>query len=337
MRNNMARVIGILVMFAVGLFVLGPPAVAETLEWRAQTSFPPEDSGTRHHAGGMVKVTNEALKGQLNTTFYQLGQLVPEEEMGPALSRGVYDAAYMPGMARSEAGNVAFGLPFSWGSLDDILEFYYDYGFIDWIRKHEAKQNVYFGCPLPWGPVALFSNFPVNTLSDYKGKKIWSWGLMSAVIEAFGAKPVWFDPGEVYMSLKLGTIDGILFGPAELETMKLKEVVKYISLPALIDPLTLDWSINLDSWKKLSPAAQKTYEETMRANIRPMYEAIAIENNMGFQKAEEYGVKTITLSDSESRRMKEVARGTWDHLAKKDKASAEAVKMLREFLAKKGK
>lgn len=327
----------LVLIVAIGLILGSQFAMADPIEWKAQSSFPPEDSGTRHHAGGMVKATNEALAGKLNTTLYLLGQLVPEEEMGPALARGVYDAAYMPAMARSEAGNVAFGLPFSWGSLDDVLEFYYDFGFIDWIRKHETKQNIYFGCPLPWGPVALFSNFPVNKLEDYKGKKIWSWGLMSAVIEAFGAKPVWLDPGEVYMSLKLGTIDGILFGPAELETMKLKEVVKYISLPAIIDPLVLDWSINMDSWKKLSPEMQQVYEKVMRQNIRPMYDAIAIENIMGFQKAEEYGVKIIRLNEAESKRLKSVARGTWDHLAKKNKSSAEAVKMIREFLAKKGK
>ena len=328
---------GLWLVVVLCLAVAAAPAGAEVLKWKAQTSFPPEDSGTRWHAGGMVKALNEALKGQLETTLYQLGQLVPEEEMGPALSQGVYDAAYMPAMARSEAGNVAFGLPFSWSSLDDVLEFYYDYGFIDWIRKHDAKQKIRFGCPMPWGPMALFSNFPVNKLEDYKGKKIWSWGLMSAVIEAFGAKPVWFDPGEAYMSLKLGTIDGILFGPAELETMKLKEVVKYISLPALLSPLTLDWSMNLDSWNKLPPEAQATYEKVMRANIRPMYEAIQKENNMGFQKAEEYGVKTITLPESEVKKMREVARGTWDRLAKKDKASAEAIKMIKDFLAKKGK
>ena len=88
---------------------LAVPAGAGEMKWKAQTSFPPEDSGTRWHAGGMTKALNEALKGQLEITLYQLGQLVPEEEMGPALSQGVYDAAYMPAMARSEAGNVAFG------------------------------------------------------------------------------------------------------------------------------------------------------------------------------------------------------------------------------------
>lgn len=305
---------------------------AGEIKWKAQTAMPPEDSGTRHHAKGMIDATNKALEGKLKTTLFQLGQLVPEGEMGVALSRGVYDVAYMPGMARTEAGNVAFGLPFSWESLDDVMAFYYDYGFLDWMRKHEAKQNIFFGCPLPWGPVALFSNFPVHTLDDYKGKKIWSWGLMSAVIEAFGAKPVWFDPGEIYMALKLGTIDGVLFGPAELETMKLKEVVKYINLPAIIDPLVLDWTINLDSWNKLTPEMKETYEKVMRENIRSMYDRIAEENQMGFNAAKEAGVQTIVLDEAEAAKLRKIARETWDIQAKKDKASAEAVKMLREFL-----
>ncbi len=305
---------------------------AGEIKWKAQTALPPEDSGTRHHAKAMIDATNKALEGKLKTTLFQLGQLVPEGEMGVALSRGVYDAAYMPAMARTEAGNVAFGLPFSWESLDDVMAFYYDYGFLDWMRKHEAKRNIYFGCPLPWGPVALFSNFPVHKLEDYKGKKIWSWGLMSAVIEAFGAKPVWFDPGEIYMALKLGTIDGVLFGPAELETMKLKEVVKYINMPAIIDPLTLDWTINLDAWNELTPEMQKTYEKVMRENIRDMYDRIAEENQMGFDAAKEAGVKTIHLNQAEEAKLKKIARETWDLQAKKGKASAEAVNMLREFL-----
>jgi TRAP-type C4-dicarboxylate transport system substrate-binding protein len=328
----------IFVILAASLFLSSQVmAGAKEIKWKAQTCMPPQDSGTIHHAQGMVTATNAALKGQLSTTLFQLGQIVPEAEMGAALSHGVYDVAYMPAMARTEAGNIGFGLPFSWTSIDDVIEFYYDYGFLDWLRKHEEKYNVFVGCPLPWGPVALFSNFPVNKMEDYKGKKIWSWGLMSAVVESFGAKPVMFNPGEVYMALKLGTIDGVLFGPAELETMKLKEVVKYISLPAIIDPLVLDWTINMKSWKKLSPETQTTYLKVMKENIRPMYDRITLENNNGIKKAEEHGVKVIQLSPEEAKRLKEAARKTWDTQAAKNPANAEAVAMLRKFLAEKEK
>ncbi len=324
------------VSMALAIIVFGfSTGFAGEIKWRAQTAMPPEDSGTRHHAKAMVDATNKALEGKLRTTLYQLGQIVPEGEMGAALSRGVYDVAYMPGMARSEAGNVAFGLPFSWKNFDEVMEFYYDFGFLEWIREHEAKQNVYFGCPLPWGPVALFSNFPVRTLDDYKGKKIWSWGLMSAVIESFGAKPVWFDPGDIYMALKLGTIDGVLFGPAELETMKLKEVVKYINYPAIIDPLVLDWTINLKAWNKLSPEMKDTYENIMRKHIREMYDKIAVENEMGIEKAKESGVEIIHLNPAEEARLRETATNVWEIQAKKGPASAEAVKMLRDFLESK--
>jgi len=331
---NRSGIVSIVTLITLALTLT---AGAKEIKWKAQTSFPPMDSGTIHQAQGMVKATNAALKGRLSTTFFQVGQIVPEGEMGPALSHGVIDAAYMPPMARTEAGNIAFGLPFSWDSFEDVMAFYYDFGFLEWFRKHEEKYNIFVGCPLPWGPVTLFSNFPVNKLEDYKGKKIWAWGLMASVIEAFGAKPVMFDPGEVYMALKLGTIDGVLWGPAELETVKIKEVVKYISLPAIIDPLVFDWSMNMKSWKKLSPETQQTYLKTMKANIRPMYDRIAVENNIGFKKAAEYGVKTIHLSPEEAKRLKTVARKAWEIQAAKNPANAEAVAMLKEFLAQRGK
>jgi molybdate-binding protein len=38
------------------------------------------------------------------------------------------------------------------------------------------------------------------------------------------------------------------------------------------------------------------------------------------------------LDEAEAAKLRKIARETWDIQAKKDKASAEAVKMLREFL-----
>jgi len=98
----------------------------KVIEWKAQTLFGPDDSSTVIQAKGVVDVTNEALKGSLETTLYQCGQLVPAEEMPAALARGVYDAALMVPMMRSNAGNVAFGLPFGLTGIDQVMEFWYD-------------------------------------------------------------------------------------------------------------------------------------------------------------------------------------------------------------------
>lgn len=327
--KHLAKYAGI----AICIFVLSVSAGwADEIKWKAQSVMPPEDSGTRHHAEALVEATNKALEGKLHTTLYQTGQIVPPGEMTSALANGVYEAAYMTPMMRSEAGSVGFGLPYSWENLDEVLAFYYDYGFIDWMREHEAKKNIFYGCPLPWGPIMLFSNFPVKTLDDYKGKKVWCEGMVCDVIERFGAKPVYFNPGDVYMALKLGTIDGILFGPAELETMKLKEVVDYINMPSIIKPLVLDWTINLDAWNELTPEMKKTYKKVMRENIRDMYDRIAEENEMGIKKAKESGVEVVHLDEKEEPELERIAREVWEKQAEKGEDSAEAVNMLKDFL-----
>ncbi len=319
-------------LFLLIIFGLLGNLNADPIKWNAQTLFAPEDAGTIHSAKGIVAASNNVLKGQLKTTLYQSGALVPVEQMYPALSRGVYDAAYMVSMMRTTAGQVAFGMPFSWENVDQAMEFYYDFGFLEHMRKIEKKNNVFFGCPMPFGPVTLFSKFPVRKLEDFKGKKIWAEGPTAELVKVLGGNPIWFDPGDVYMGLKLGTIDGVFFGFAELETMKLKEVVDYIMLPAPISPIILDWVINLDSWNKLSESGKARYEEVMKTNVVKFYDKIMVENNKGLDAAKAYGVKVITLEPGELARMKTRAVKVWDEVASKDEESRVAVSMLKKFL-----
>ncbi len=333
--KKVVAIVSLSFFLIIGLSAIGP-VQAKTVEWKAQTLFGPEDASTAIQAQGLVNATNAALKGKLHTTLYQSGQLVPPEEMSAGLARGVYDAALMVPMMRSEAGAVAFGMPFGLQGYDQVIEFYYDFGFLDFMRKIDAKKNIFFGCPLPFGPITLLSEFPVHKLEDLKGKKIWSEGPTAALVDALGGEPVWFDPSEVYMGLKLGTIDGVIFGLAELETLKLKEVVKYIMMPAPINPIVLDWVISLDSWKKLPQDTKQMYEKAMKGFLKKQYEECMADNNKGLDAAKAYGVQVIDLKPAELKKFRAAAMKVWDELAKKDKESAQAVQMLRDYLKSKG-
>lgn len=327
-----------MVFLVIAILTVGvsATALAGPVEWKAQTVFAPDDSSTVIQAQGVADVTNKALKGQLETTLYQCGQLVPAEEMTPALARGVYDAAAMVPMMRSNAGVVAFGLPFGLKGIDQIMEFWYDYGFLDFMRKVDAKKGIRFGCPLPFGPVTLLSKFPVRKLDDMKGKKVWAEGPLAHLAKALGAEPVWFDPGEVYMGLKLGTIDGVFFGVAELETMKLKEVVKYVMSPAPIDILVCDWVISERSWKKLTPEMQAAYEKAMKDNVVDQFNRCTVYNNKGLEAGKAAGVEVIEISAEELPRFRAAAMKVWNVMKEKDDQSAQAVKMVEDYLKSKG-
>lgn len=312
------------------------PAPAEVIEWKAQSLFGPEDTCTTIQAQQTVDVTNEALEGKLHTTLYIAGQIVPEEEMCDALGRGVYDAALTVPMIRSDAGIVAFGLPYGWENVDQVIEFYYDYGFLDFMREVDAEKNIFFVGPLPWGPVTLMTKFPVHKIEDLKGKKIWAEGPTAALVEALGGEPVWFPPGEMYMGLKLGTIDGTFFGEAELEVLKLKEVVDYIIRPSPITPLCVDWIVSLDSWNALTPDMQQAYEEAFRNNLRRQYEDCMVSIREGADAAVAVGVEITVLEPSELERFRALSMTVWDDVAASDPQSAQAVQMLKDYLTSKG-
>ncbi len=322
--------------FGFALNSYGETKQGKVIKWKAQTMFPPADTGTVVQAQGIVDLTNKALEGKLHTTLYQAGQLAPESVMTDALSRGVLDAALTIPQIRSQAGEVGFGMPFGWENIDQVMEFYYDYGFLDFMRKIDKKKNVFFAAPMPFGPNVLFTKFPLNKIENMKGKKIWCDGTTAAFAKALGAEPVWFDPGEIYMGLKLGTVDGVYFSLAELETSKLKEVVKYVIFPAPINPLVEDWIINLESWNALTPEMQQIYEKTLRENIVGFYKEIAIRDQKGLEAAKKYGVQVITLQGEELKKYKAASSSAWEHVAGKDKQSAQAVKMLKDYLSSKG-
>lgn len=180
------------------------------------------------------------------------------------------------------------------------------------------------------------SNFPFRKLADIKGKKIWSIGPTASYVQGLGATSTIFPPAEMYMALKLGTIDGFIYSTAELETSGYKEVIKYINWPAVIDPLCVEWIINLDSWNALPPDVQQTIEDTLVEIGPPIFEKYMVDNRKGLEAAKAAGVKRINMEPSEVAKLRAVAAVVWKETAAKSDRARKTVQMLRDYLATKG-
>jgi len=334
-RKLLVTLLATSIALSLVLAGIGTTASAKEIKWRAQSLFGPQNGCTTIQARMVVDATNEALKGKLHTTLYPAGQIVPEEEMVSALARGVYDAGLTVPVMRSNAGNVAFGLPYGWESFDDIDKFFYEYGGLKFMRELEAKNNIFFCGPLPWGtPVPLVTTFPVKRLEDLKGKKIWSEGSTAALVAKLGGEPVWFPPAENYMALKLGTMDGLFIGIDELMTEKYYEVIKYVIFPAPFF-VSLDWIISMDSWKALTSDMQKTYEAAFRSILRAQWEGTKKLGDDSLAYSKGRGVQVITLEPAEVERWKAAGMAIWDEIAKKDAESATGIEIMKAYLRSK--
>ena len=168
--------------------------------------------------------------------------------------------------------------------------------FINDIERHNTK--FLFAAPVPGKDV--ISTKPLNTLGDFKGKKIGAIGIYHPkALKAIGAVPVSVSAQEAYQSLQTGIIDGFFLPSSAIVSYRLFESAKYVTTLGLGSELVGTTVINRDVWNKLPEDIKKIMEaaaeEAYVYNIKVIKEKT--EEAAGVMK--KAGVTISDLSQSE--------------------------------------
>ncbi|MGD9828373.1 MAG: TRAP transporter substrate-binding protein [Hyphomicrobiaceae bacterium] len=92
---------------------------------------------------------------------------------------------------------------------------------------------------------------------DFKGMKIRSYGKLAAEgLRALGASPVTMSPGEMYLAIQRGTVDGAITGVTSLQSRKIWEVVKFATITGATFGV-MATNISLSKWKSMKPEHQQ--------------------------------------------------------------------------------
>jgi TRAP-type C4-dicarboxylate transport system substrate-binding protein len=321
-------------------------ADSKPLKLKMQSAYPPGDNTYDVHSVELVKWIKDASKGRVEVDLYAPGALCDFTEMHRALQHGTIDIGAKFGMLYSGAmpmGDIVGGLPFAWGNgeegMEEAIEVFFGpkYRLIDVVREAFAEKNQFFLTPNWCDAYPFLLNFPMNKISDLKGKKLRAGGSGAKWFTKAGAATVSIPGAEVYMAMKLGTVEGTAFPPRILEGQKLKEVVKYMILPGLAGPQT-QHVFHKKSWEKI-PAdvrAILTDEKNLIAFYRRCGKAYIKGDDEAVAEATKYGVKTITLSKDVVKESRILAQSIWDEFAARDKHCAKAVEILKRFQRDKG-
>ncbi len=312
---------------------------AEVINWNAQAIFPAEDLCYKTQATTIVNTINERLDGRLHIELYQPDMLVPVMEQFSACAQGVfevnitafdYDSQWVP------EAMVAFSLPGAWQNLDQCLAFFDDYGGLEFFREGYEGQNMYLLRNLPYGRDCLMTKEELKSLDDLHGKKMWAPAPKAQLMQEMGSLPVEMPIEELYMSLKLGTIDQAIYSLPELKTLNLYEVVDYVYLPAIVPVLNVSISLNLDAWNALDPALRAEIEAIMDEINPQMFNAIAAEEQVGLDLFESKEGTVIEMPEDWVLEFHETGRETWDIIADEGPRVAEAVDLVRAFVEAEG-
>jgi len=253
-------------------FALTASAFAQSFKWRAGSTWTPAINlieGDRY----FVKIVKEMSGGRLTISHHPAGEIVGAFELFDAVSKGALEGGFeWPSYWTGK--NSAFDLLGSvnfWFTPGDYYTWVYQGGGLQLMREMFARYNIHY---IPMGMTPSESGFrtnkPIKSLADYKGMKLRTPLTQTMwILQQIGANPVKLPGGEIYMALKLGTIDGAEFSNVGCDWgMKFQEVTKYWNVPCWFQPSSLlGLMVNMDAWKKLPPDLKAIMEEAGKATV----------------------------------------------------------------------
>jgi TRAP-type C4-dicarboxylate transport system substrate-binding protein len=258
------QVFFVFVGFAITLQAASPArAESKIIKWKGQSSWnlaPPSgwfkpNTGPAVSGAVWVKWVKEATNGRLLIDLLPPGSLVPVSEQFSAVKKGVFQvvapttAGYYAG--QMPEGYVEQGMPFSIQTVEEGWDWLYKFGMYDEFVKIYAKHNL-FPIIFCGGTMANFgAKFPLDKPDALRGKKIRATGSIGEYVKMLGASPVQMPFTDIYMGLKLGTIDAYQGAVGALGSGHLDEVTKHFLVYPNITTFTNTILINMDAFKAL--------------------------------------------------------------------------------------
>ena len=143
----------------------------------------------------------------------------------------------------------------------------------------------------------FFSNEPLQTLEDFRGKKIRTHAAaLSSIIEGLGAEPLFIPPGADYLALQNGTVDVGTTGALLAISGRYHEISSYMAGPIIGFGYTTN-VIHGDLWESIPADLQQiileegAIAELEALRIAPYHNILAVQANQGA------GVQPIPFSE----------------------------------------
>lgn len=293
----------------------------------------------------LVESAAKYSNGRLKIQLFAEGEIVPFDQTLTAVKLGTVDMMDSAGVFWEgiiPVGAIEFGLPMSYRmpwekTFEDkaqaLRDLFFKDGLVDVVRAEYAKEGHHWLDFFPSGSIICLSKKPLRTLNDWKGIKIGADGVNIQFYKAVGASGVVMSPADVYMALKLGTIDARDWDIGAITGLKWYEVAPFWD-QGMGTYLVNNTTINMNKWNSLPKDIQDALTKACKDRF---YGAVEIYKEE-FEKADalvKKGELTIVHIDDEvEQTFKKEADKIMDEAAKRDEASAKAIEIIKAWKAK---
>lgn len=314
---------------------------AETTTWRVQTSWP-GGLGLRIFKDWCNTII-EKTGGELAFKPFGAKDVVGDFSLYDAVKNGVLEAANpftIYYQQKLPLGSFLSSYPLGLRNPHEWDVFYYGLGGIDIARKAYAGLGMHFVGVIHHGANIIHSKVPINSIEDFKGRKLRApGGMVAKLFEAAGAKTTLLPGSEIFPALEKGTIDAADYvGPAINYDLGFSQVTNYVSMGppgfmSIYQPVDImDLTVGIDHWNALS-ARMKHFVESEVASYSIHHHAeIQKADQDAWPKLEAEGTRVTRLSERDVEKFTALAVPIWFEWAKKSPAAAQAFEIQLKYM-----
>lgn len=251
-------------MALIGVLLWPSVAPAAPLELSLSLMIPSRHTRYTAVLEPWVKMIEERTKGNVKITVYFANALSSSPEMFDSTVNGMADIS--ENVTYVNAGRFPLtemlmlpelGIK---SSVDTSKALWHLY------KKFPEFQKEYKGVKVLWlhssAPMTIISTKkPIRTLDDLKNMKIWVSGAAPVkTAKALGCTPVSMPPGDVYLALEKGVIEGAMATNEIAVSRRFIDVGKYFNdIEICHTPFYV--IMNQQKWDSLPPDVKKVFEE----------------------------------------------------------------------------
>ena len=305
----------------------------EVFTLRYQGSHPSNQAFTTITGGRFRELIEEMSNGRIKFETYDAGALVAVGGMVEAVDQGILDVGKSYGAFYTGSvpeADVEVGLPLAWNDAWQAYDAYYNRGLVDIIAEaYESRFGVkYFPAimSLTYG-IALRDE--ITSFDQLAGKKIRAVGVYGDFVQQLGGAPVVVSGSELYTSMQLGTIDGVLYAAEAVAAANLQDFCKTMIYRPNWNAGVGHWLVNRNTWDSLPEDLQDVIAFAARyGNAASTMEYSAAEAKY-MRVLQDAGVKMLLPSEADLAMLEEAAQKTWDGVAAKSELAARGVELVR--------
>jgi TRAP-type C4-dicarboxylate transport system substrate-binding protein len=308
-------------------------------KFRLQTIYALTEPTFSYTLVNFAKRVKQMSGGQIEIELFPGGALLPSKDIISSVGKNIIDmgasaASYSSGLIPVVYTTL---VPMGPRSAEECAMIW-SQGWGDILRAAYDKLGVKLLTMQIVTDIPLYSTKPIRKIEEMKGLKIRTHGSTALFVEQLGASTVFIPGEEVYMALSTKAIDAATWGGfSNTYPRKWFEVAKYVIYPPLVPMFQQnELAINKKLFDSM-PAELQAILQT--AADLAMYECRmgeAMNNDDAWEKMKAAGNEIITLPPESVAKMTEAAKIVWDNLASRSQDSYQAMKIITDFLRRKG-